>query len=334
MRKIILTSLFIVIFLTLAFASFFYLLEIKVIDSQSGQPISEVFVKLKDLEKGRAYNGKTDKNGKVSFRIPVGEYLMVLKKEGYRPIEIPHYYTKSTRDEEKLTFKMMKGSGIVFSELTKKQIEELKKKQAEYEKFKKLKGEIKKLFDEGVKLKKEGKYDLAIEKFNEALKLNGKQPNILEHLADTYFLKGDYNSSIKYYKKALEIAPDSSELHTNLGNVYFKMGDEKNARSEFETAISKDPSKADIGYYNLGVLFLNKGDTESAASYFEKSIMVNKKYAKAYYQLGMCEINRGNYKRAKELLETYLKLAPNGKYVPQVNQILPEVEKLISNSKN
>ncbi len=333
MRRFFLLTISFLLSSILVFGSFFYLLDIKVTDNSSGQPISDVLVKLKDLEKGRSFKGKTDKDGKVSFRIPVGEYLLVLEKNGYRPIEIPHYYTKSTKDEEKLEFKMEKGSGIVFSELTKKQIEELKKKQAEYEKFKKLKGKIKELFNEGVKLKKEGKYDLAIGKFNEALKLNAKQPNILEHLADTYFLKGDYNNSIKFYEKAIAIAPDSSELHTNLGNVYFKMGNTAKAKEEFETAISKDPSKGDVGYYNLGVLFLNKGDTKSAAGYFEKSIMVNKKYAKPYYQLGMCEINSGNYKRAKKLLETYLKLAPNGNYANQVKQILPEIEKLMGPSK-
>ncbi len=329
MRKF-LVAVFLLAF-SLLYASFFYLLDIKVVDKSTGLPLSNVSVKLKDLEKGRVYKGFTDKDGKISFRIPIGEYLIVLKKEGYRPIEIPQYSTKSTKDEEKLDFSMEKGSGVVLSELTKEQIEELKKKQAEYEKFKKLKGEIKKLFDEGVKLKGKGDYDGAIQKFNEALKLNSKQPNILGHLADAYFLKGDYDSAIKYYQKALEIAPDSSELHTNLGNVYFKKGDVESAKKEFETAISKDPSKADVGYYNLGVLFLNGGDTKNAAIYFEKSIMVNKKYPKPYYQLGMCEINLGDYKRAEKLLKKYLELAPNGKYANQVKQILPEIEKLGGN---
>ena len=50
------------------------------------------------------------------------------------------------------------------------------------------------------------KFDLAIVQFQESLKLNGKQPAILNSLAVAYFAAKNYSEAVKTSEKALALA--------------------------------------------------------------------------------------------------------------------------------
>lgn len=75
-------------------------------------------------------------------------------------------------------------------------------------------------------LYEEGKYDEAIEKYQEALKENEGDPVTNFNIANAFYKKGDYKNAHMFYTKALT----SDELHMetmvnyNLGNTFFKQG--------------------------------------------------------------------------------------------------------------
>jgi len=312
-----------------AFAVFTWVVRGKVIDADTKKPIKGVSIILKDEDMGRTYKTKTNDKGIYLLRIPWGKYHLKVKAKGYIPQEELGIRAPQESDELVKDFVMKQGEGYLASELTKEQIEQLKKQHEEAEKVKKMTGKMKKLFKEAMDLKQAGQWDTAIEKLTAALEIDQKQPNILGHLADCYYQKGEYDKAIEFYKKGLALSPTDANMHTNLGNVYVKKGMIEEAKKEFETAINADPAHADINYFNMGVVLLNAGKYDSALDAFKKSVEANASYAPSYYQLGMCYINQAKYKEGIEALEKYLKLAPNGQYAQMAKQMLPELKKLV-----
>ncbi len=313
-----------------AWAAATWVLRGTVTDATTQQPIKDAVITLKGLAMGRVYTIKTNKKGEYLIRIPLGEFHLTLKKDGYVPQELPKIKHPMEGDARVEDFQMQPGKGVLESELTPEQREKMRKEQEEFEKnkekieeIKKMTGKMKKLFEDAVALKAAGQYDEAIAKLNEALELDANQPNILGHLADAYFLKGDYDKAIEYYQKAIALSPTEANLHTNLGNVYVKKGMIPEAQAEFEKAIQADPTHADLNYYNMGVVMLNAGKTQEALTAFDKSVKTNPAYGPAYYQLAMCLVNTGKYKDAVTAMEKYLELEPNGQYAGQAKQMLP-----------
>lgn len=308
----------------------------KVTEEGTGNLIEGAVITFTDRTLNRTFTIKTNKKGEYLIRLPLARYRTTVKLKGYIPREDPNVAYPQNEDERIYDWVLTPGEGVLQSELTKEEqeklkqsAEDIKKQQEEYEKYKKMSGMMKQLFDEAIEAKKTAQYDVAIGKLNEALSLDPKQPNILGHLAESYFLKGDFDLATENYNKALEIAPLDANLHTNLGNVYVKKNMMPEALAEFEKAVQLDPTHADINNYNVGVIMMNAQKYEEALNSFQKSIEANPNYHQAYYHLAMCQINKGNYAEAVASMDAYLKLAPTGEYAATINGMLPELRKLV-----
>src|SRR5215510_12519611 len=79
--------------------------------------------------------------------------------------------------------------------------------------------ELRKAFDDGVALSREGKYDESVESFNKALALNPKCQDCLYNIGYAYAQKKDYAQAEENYKKALEVKPDYAEAYNGLANI-------------------------------------------------------------------------------------------------------------------
>jgi tetratricopeptide (TPR) repeat protein len=86
--------------------------------------------------------------------------------------------------------------------------------------------EASQLSRKGVDLGLEGKYEIAEKMFLKALKIEPKNPIILNNIGLTYFERGEYNKAIKYYNKSLTASDSTSLLAaTNLGLTYYHQMD-------------------------------------------------------------------------------------------------------------
>jgi len=315
---------------TLAAPSWLY--RGKVVDAETGQPLAGVEMTLENTEMGSSYTMKTKKDGTFIRRLPLGQYHVILKKDGYMPQDdyIRHPLEGDALEKD---YQMKKGEGILMSELTEEERERLMKEREqikqEIEEQKKKAGDLKKSFAEGLAAKEAGDYDTAIEKMTDALAIDAEQPNILGHLGDAHYQKGNYDKAIEYFQKAIALNPEDANFHTNLGNAYVKKGDMAKAKVEFEKAIQLDPANADVNYFNMGAVLYNAGDAAGAIEPFQKCIQTNPKNATAHYLLSMCLVNTGDFKGAIEHMEKYLELEPTGQYAEQVKQILPALKQQV-----
>lgn len=78
-----------------------------------------------------------------------------------------------------------------------------------------------------------GNSEKAIETYDNALKLNPDDKDILFNKGRLYFLQKDYENAAKVWQRVIEIDPDDFEAHLNISNSYINVGDSlKNERNK------------------------------------------------------------------------------------------------------
>ncbi|MBA3971519.1 MAG: tetratricopeptide repeat protein, partial [Bacteroidetes bacterium] len=182
---------------------------------------------------------------------------------------------------------------------------------------------IKEIFEQAIKLKKNGKYQEALIKYDKVLLIKPKFVNALINRANLKSLLNDNSGALTDLNEAEKIDPSEPEIYYNRGNVehditmyedairdynkaisfkehedyYLARGNSKKAVGEYKEAI-EDYSKAieinatfKDGYYNRGNTKKKLGDLVGAVEDYNKIIKINPKNSKAY-------TNRGNAKMA------------------------------------
>lgn len=116
--------------------------------------------------------------------------------------------------------------------------------------------------------------------------------------------------ALDYYNNALRISPQSSEVLYNKAKFMQDMGDYKNAVSVYEQLLKIEPSNK-FAVYNLGAIVLvEKKDFKTALGYFDKAIQIDPKYAEAYFARGACYQELGDKKKALEDYKLALQMDP------------------------
>jgi len=194
--------------------------------------------------------------------------------------------------------------------------------------------ELRKAFDEGVALSREGKYDDSVASFNKAIELNPKCQDCFYNIGFAYAQKKDYAKAEENYKKALEVKPDYAEAYNGLANIY-------NAQRKFDLAAEASAKASQLSaaapgalaggnadsLYNEGVILWNGGKIPDAKAKFQAAIAANPNHAESHYQLGMALVNEGKLAEAGGEFNTYLKLSPEGPNAATAKALVAQLPK-------
>ena len=120
----------------------------------------------------------------------------------------------------------------------------------------------------GTSLFKLGQYDLALENFNKALKLDSSNLLAQTGKAFSYELKNEFVLAEENYKIALKLA-----------------------------SVSKKPSELAYIYFNFGVLYEKWGKNDEAEKNYTLTIKTDSKYTQAYKRRGFIKINQKNTRK-------------------------------------
>jgi tetratricopeptide (TPR) repeat protein len=194
--------------------------------------------------------------------------------------------------------------------------------------------ELRKAFDEGVTLSREGKYDDSVAAFNRAVAINPKCQDCFYNIGFAYAQKKDYTQAEENYKKALEIKPDYTEAYNGLANIYnaqrkFDLAAEASAKASQLSAAAPGAlqgGNADA-LYNEGVILWNGGKIPDAKAKFQAAIAANANHAESHYQLGMALVNEGKLAEAGAEFNTYLKLSPEGTNAATAKALVAQLPK-------
>lgn len=108
------------------------------------------------------------------------------------------------------------------------------------------------------------KYELALDKFAEAIRLSPSEPQYCNYEGLAYYMNGQYETCLKSYKYALKLYKDNnifnaevSECWYNLGNAYLHLSQEDEAIAAFKMAHEfeiKSDQRLKI-YYSEGLAY-------------------------------------------------------------------------------
>jgi len=86
-----------------------------------------------------------------------------------------------------------------------------------------------------------GRFDLAIDYYRKAVRLNNKQPEVLVDLGVSYFNISNADSAVFFIKEALKIQPDQVQALFNLGIIYYNIKQLQSAKASWESLLLSHP---------------------------------------------------------------------------------------------
>jgi tetratricopeptide (TPR) repeat protein len=135
-------------------------------------------------------------------------------------------------------------------------------------------------------------------------------PGILLFLGNIYTKMGRYNQAIQAYQESLELDDRNPEALNNIGIVYRLEDNLPAAVGALERAKELAPERADI-WYNLANVYKQMDEPEEAETYYRKAIEIAPAFSRAYNNLGNLYENRGDHWAAEELYNHGLRQDPN-----------------------
>ena len=116
----------------------------------------------------------------------------------------------------------------------------------------------------GIQYHDKGDYDMAIETYKKALKINPKSTLVNYEIALSYFAKGGYKQTIKYSDAVLNQNKDHLlQAYMVKGSALDMLGKTKESIKLFEKAIKKTEGHY-LLYYNLALNFYKIRDLDNA----------------------------------------------------------------------
>lgn len=162
----------------------------------------------------------------------------------------------------------------------------------------------------GVIALKTGKYELAQDFVEKAIRSFANRADFHNTLGEVYRVTNRPEQAITSYTKANSLNPDNFEAHKNLGQLHQKLGNLELAKISYESAINLKPDFAQ-GFNMLGVICQQLGDTKEAISYYEKALSLAPDFAQAKNNLGISLQKKGETEKATVYFREAIKDKPD-----------------------
>ncbi len=178
------------------------------------------------------------------------------------------------------------------------------------------------IFNEGVDLLSAGNKAGAEAKFLEAVGKNPDLPQGWHALTTLAYEKKDWAKTLEYGRKATELDPSLGQLYGMMSTAAAQSGD-KTAAAEYQARFEEANPESAETLYNKGIDFYNKKKIKDAEGMLLKAVEAKPDFALAHFWLGMASFNLNKKAAAKEHLEKYLELDPNGSEASTAKELLP-----------
>lgn len=318
--------------------------------TDGGKPVANAQVVFTDLNTGRTFKGKTDKNG--SYEIVGMErtnyQVEVSDSSGQKLYSSKQGITGEANGQmggvQQLDIDISQGTGKG-PKYTKEQIEAIKEqnKKAESENA---------LISQAQAALNAKNWDGAIPPLQQLAQAEPNRWAFLQALGNAQLNTGQYDAAVQSYAKGIQVTqnivsgnlkdpknPDANpekakagmaQMLTNEGNAYLKLHKNQEAVAAFTKAASMDPNPG-TAYFNLCATQYNSGNTEGALDACNKAIAADPNRVDAYFIKGSLLVAQGKMDKsgkyeappgAAEALNKYLELAPNGPHANDVKQML------------
>jgi tetratricopeptide (TPR) repeat protein len=268
---------------------------------EAGKPLEGVTLRLKNIERGREVELKSDKSGKFYRRgLQAVEYEMSVEKEGYQPIKDKVKLVAGT--DRRFDFKLAKATPAGAEE-----------------------------FGTGVAAYNKGDYEAAAKAFEAAVQKAPTVPDLHVNLALAYFRLKRTPEAVAELEKAASLGPDDAKIQFQLGSAYVEMQSYDKAIEAFEKGLAKNANLGDPlaleAAATLGAVYFAKGDNDKASAQFQKVLAAKPAHPGATLGMGKVHFSKGEVDQAMKLFEQVVASAPGTPEAAQADAFLKELRK-------
>lgn len=136
----------------------------------------------------------------------------------------------------------------------------------------------------GIRYIDEGKYDKAIQAFDQSLEASPSVPSVLFNRAEAKRLAGDCTGARADLMEALRLVPGEADYLHALGLVAYDEDDFSSALEWYSKALLADPDHSSA-WNDSGVVHFRRGDFPAARTAFEMAVAKESGSAEAWYNL-------------------------------------------------
>jgi tetratricopeptide (TPR) repeat protein len=154
-------------------------------------------------------------------------------------------------------------------------------------------------------LAKEGRYEQAIARYEEAFAIEPDTDFALFGIATVYATLGRHAEAVEVLKKYVARNPSSARAYYNLGIAYYECGHADSSAMALEAAVRLQPYYSEA-LFNLGAVRQATGDLARARAAYESAVRANPTLARAWNNLGATLIALGQPSEGREALERAL----------------------------
>jgi type IV pilus assembly protein PilF len=166
--------------------------------------------------------------------------------------------------------------------------------------------------DLGAAYLQQGKFEIAMDEFNQAIKIDANYALAYNGLALVQSALGEDADAEVNFRKSIALQPNSSESHNNYGSFLCARKRYDESITEFLAAV-KNPlyTTPSLAYANAGICADRKKDTKSAEIYLNKALQIEPLTHSAAQQLADIQLRRGDATSANKTLQNALVASPN-----------------------
>jgi tetratricopeptide (TPR) repeat protein len=145
----------------------------------------------------------------------------------------------------------------------------------------------------GVAYQKSGDYDKAMRDFDAAINIDPKYADAFGNRAETYEKKGDYPSALKDFDEAIQLQPALTVLWNERCWTRAMIGQLQSAISDCNEAIRLEPNVA-ATFDSRGLAYLKLGQWELAVTDYNSALRMDPTLPSALYGRGFAKLKTGD----------------------------------------
>ncbi len=184
----------------------------------------------------------------------------------------------------------------------------------------------KSLYNEGAEAYQAQDLDAALAKFRQAAEMDPSLFDAHHAIATILVHRGEHAAAAAAADRALQLSPEDPRTLRVAYDAYRGVGDRERATEIAGRLAAADPEFGAVGLLQQGGDLFNAGDVDGARDLLEQALALDSGLPKAYYLLGLCALNAGDYALARRHLTKFLELDPNAADAPAAREMLGAIE--------
>ena len=171
------------------------------------------------------------------------------------------------------------------------------------------KQQIRALMRKGSNISKLGKYDDAIQAYDEAIRLDPKRAEGWNHKGITLYQQGKHEEAIKAFDEAIKLQPKSASIWNDKGLALLELGKYDEAIQAYDEAIRLDLNFS-WPWCNKGLALGLLGKYDDAIQALDKAIGLDPRLIDAWYNKSSALHELGKYNEAIQCIKEAIRIDP------------------------